>query len=112
MSETFEIFADEAWTHNNPSSLGRYWCFLGGVLGTSKDMDRLHKILAKVKDNHGLKSEIKWKNINAENVDVYKELASCFFTFLNDKDKGWENDHLIRGVYQGPDIDTSKIFSV
>ena len=84
MCKTFEVFADEAWTHNNPLSLRRYWCFLGGVFGTSEDMDRLHKPLAKIKNDYGLKGEVKWKRIDVQNIDAYKALINCFFTFLDD----------------------------
>ncbi|CAA7613454.1 hypothetical protein MCP1_120001 [Candidatus Terasakiella magnetica] len=39
MPKTYEIYADEAWTHCNPP-LNRYWCFFGGIMGRSEDLEQ------------------------------------------------------------------------
>ena len=81
MSGNYEIYADEAWTHNNPP-LRRYWCFVGGVAGSQSDLDRLDKRLQAVKLKCGHTSEIKWAKLDPHNHEFYKEFLDEFFNYL------------------------------
>jgi len=78
----YEIHADEAWTHGgdiNGGDIGRYWCFYGGLFGTSTDLDRLSTSLLRVKAAFGAKGEVKWGKLNATNEPLYLALVECLF---------------------------------
>lgn len=81
MSESYEIYADEAWVHCNPP-LNRYWCFFGGILGRSADLDRLDTSLRDIKSKHGIHSEVKWKKLSSSNIDCYKEMVDSLIMYL------------------------------
>lgn len=69
-----EIYADEAWTHQNDPR--RYHTFFGGILGTSAELDRFDQALQKVIASHGLEGEIKWSKLSSANFDGYSSLIS------------------------------------
>jgi len=81
MTVIYEIYADEAWTHSS-LPLNRYWCFFGGIFGQQCDLDRLDTSIRKIRQKYNLKSEIKWKSISAQNINCYKELVSCLFSYI------------------------------
>lgn len=73
---TYEIFVDEAWTHGG--DVRRYWCFYGGIFGTSQDLDRLDQKLRATLKKYGVKKEeVKWSSLSAHNVKLYREFADC-----------------------------------
>lgn len=76
MTLKYEIYADEAWTHNTPP-LNRYHYFFGGIFGKENDLDKLHSDLSKILINHGVRGEVKWSKTNEKNIDCYKELVDC-----------------------------------
>lgn len=47
----YELYADEAWTHGG-GSVGRYFCFYGGIFGLSPDMDRLDTAMRQILAKH------------------------------------------------------------
>jgi hypothetical protein len=81
MPKTFEIYADEAWTHSTPPP-NRYWCFFGGIMGRSTDLDRLDTALRAVMTNHGIKGEAKWNKLSATNLSCYKDLVGVLVSHL------------------------------
>ncbi|QSQ17907.1 DUF3800 domain-containing protein [Myxococcus landrumensis] len=79
---TYEIFVDEAWTQGaaSPAELKRYWCFYGGIFGTSSDVDRLDTQLRRVFAKFGVKKdEAKWSSLGPDNRQFYQELVDCLF---------------------------------
>jgi hypothetical protein len=76
MASRFEIYADEAWTHNS-SPLRRYWCFYGGAFGSESDLGRLDTNLRKVKNGNGHTAEIKWSRLTPGNLKCYTEYVDC-----------------------------------
>lgn len=83
----YQLFADEAWTHNSPP-LCRYHYFFGGIFGTESAMDRLDYELKLIVKKHNVKSEIKWNKVSPNHKDCYKELVDCLVdNILSDKIK-------------------------
>ena len=76
MTLKYEIYADEAWTHNTPPP-NRYHYFFGGIFGKESDLDKLHQDLSKVLLKHGVRGEVKWSKTCEKNILCYKELVDC-----------------------------------
>jgi hypothetical protein len=72
MKTVYELVADEAWTHGGPNRR-RYWCFFGGLFARQSVVDRLSTALRDSKSRSGLRGEIKWKKVNENNIDAYKD---------------------------------------
>lgn len=81
MPITYEIYADEAWTHGG-QPLNRYWCFFGGIFGPESSLDQLNTELAKIKAAHSIKAEIKWSDVRANNVACCTEMVDCLIRHL------------------------------
>jgi hypothetical protein len=97
----YELWADEAWTHGG--EMLRYWCFFGGVMGPSKDIDRLETELAKVKAAYGHTAEIKWTKLKARNLPCYRSFVDCFVRLLRSTDLHYRQVFLDRSyVYVAP----------
>lgn len=77
----YQLFADEAWTHNS-QPLGRYHYFFGGIFGLESDLDRLDSELRKIVKKHNVKTEIKWSKISPNHMDCYKEMIDCLADFI------------------------------
>lgn len=74
-SVTYEMYADEAWTHQS-SPLHRYHTFFGGAFGYEKQMARLEGRLKSVP--HTVRQEIKWQNVNQFTWEYYSKLIDVF----------------------------------
>lgn len=81
MSHTYEIYADEGWTHCG-QPLNRYWCFFGGILGPEATLERLNTELKKIKADHSVKSEIKWTAVGANNITCCQAMVDCLFRHI------------------------------
>lgn len=79
---TYEICADEAWTHTGPP-LNRYWCFFGGLFGLESCLDRLETSLRKVARTANYNLEVKWSNLSERDYDTYLLLVDTFFNHLS-----------------------------
>lgn len=77
----YQLFADEAWTHNS-EPLGRYHYFFGGIFGLENDLDRLDVALRKIIQKYGVKTEIKWSKVSPNYMDCYKEMIDCVVGFI------------------------------
>lgn len=75
---TYRIIADEAWTHNN--DFRRYWCIFGALMASEDDHKKITNTLNEVKKR--APREIKWSNINGENLALYEEYIDTFFDVL------------------------------
>lgn len=78
MATKYQIFADEAWTHQHP--LNRYHTFFGGIFGKESDIDRLSTKLSNIRAISSFKNqEVKWSTLSPKNYDFYVSLVDCFF---------------------------------
>ncbi len=77
----YQLFADEAWTHNS-EPLGRYHYFFGGIFGLESDLDRLDFALKNIVKKHGVNTEIKWNKVSPKYMDCYKEMVDCLTDFI------------------------------
>lgn len=105
MPDVYELCADEAWTHGG-LPLNRYWCFFGGVFGSESDIDRLEQNLKsdRVFFSSGNR-EIKWTNLNNDNIDDYAFILDQFFDYMNRYDIIYRQMFLDRMfVYEGNPI--------
>ena len=78
----YQIFADEAWTQGG-HPLHRYWCFLGGVFGETQRLDRFDSALRSITALHGIKGEVKWGKLRANNIACFKDLVDCLIQNLD-----------------------------
>ncbi len=78
MATTYEIYADEAWTHGGEPP-NRYWRIYGGIFGVQSNLDRLDTRLRSVIAAYGVRGEVKWGKLNAINYDCYVHLANLIF---------------------------------
>lgn len=85
MPRTYEIYADESWTHGSVPR-NRYWCFLGGIFGTESQLSKLEAALKEVKASCGYKLEVKWANISEKDTPVYHHLLDTFFQHISEND--------------------------
>lgn len=74
----YEIFADEAWTHNSPP-LRRYHNFFGGIFGTESHLGALDTQLRQAIAATGNNQEIKWQHLTPRNVGLYMAFADHLF---------------------------------
>lgn len=75
----YEIYADEAWTHQS-LPLRRYWCFYGGIFGAEAELGRLDTALRACAAAQGLGGEVKWSNLRPHNVAKYRAFVDCLLT--------------------------------
>ncbi len=78
----YEIYADEAWTHQS-LPLRRYWCFYGGVFGAEADLSRLDTALRACAARARVHGEIKWKNLRPNNVAGYRAFVDCLLAAVD-----------------------------
>ena len=81
----YEICADEAWTHENDPD-NRYWCFFGGLLGLTSDMDRLETSLRHILLRFGHTREVKWQSVSDHCELLYRELIDEVFLHVRQYD--------------------------
>ena len=79
----YEIFADEAWTHNSPP-LRRYHYFFGGIFGTQSHLDNLDTQLRQAITASGRNQEVKWQNLTPANLGFYKAFAEYLFDAIRE----------------------------
>ena len=79
----YQIFADEAWTHNS-EPLARYHFFFGGIFGLESDLDKLDQDLKKILVKHKFnpRVEIKWAKVRESDIPCFKELIDCLKTHI------------------------------
>ncbi len=85
MPKTYEIYADEAWTHGAVPR-NRYWCFLGGIFGPESQISKLETDLKEIKKAAGHKLEIKWANVSTFSTPFYTALLDKFFEHISASD--------------------------
>jgi hypothetical protein len=88
---TYEIYADEAWTHGGEPP-NRYHCFFGGIFGETSSLDRLDTELRSTMARHRLErgpgaaphrpAEVKWKHLSANNHALYRDLVHVLSRYL------------------------------
>jgi hypothetical protein len=54
-------------------------------MGPQPDVERLETELSKVKAAHGLKGEVKWKHVRANNLPAYGAFVDCFIDLFHDE---------------------------
>lgn len=80
----YQIFADEAWTHQQPQN--RYHTFFGGIFGRESSTDILSAELLKIRAESKFKNqEVKWSTLSVANFDYYKKLVDCIFRHISNK---------------------------
>lgn len=71
------IYADES------DKKGAFYSnFFGGVLLAASDREEIIKLLDEKKTDLGLRSELKWQYVDAENTDRYAEFIRAYFTLI------------------------------
>lgn len=102
MVTKYQIFADEAWTHQHPPN--RYHTFFGGIFGKESATDRLSSELLKIRSASKFKNqEVKWSTLSPANFDFYKSLVDCIFLHISKGDIKYRQMFLDRAYqYDGP----------
>ena len=111
MGRTYELCADEAWTHNNPP-LNRYHCFIGGLFGERPDIDRLETNLFEIIQAHRYPLEVKWSNVSPEWLTLYKELTDTFFAHLTNSDIRYRQVFRDRSYIHVPETEAQELSSL
>lgn len=108
MVTKYQIFADEAWTHQHPPN--RYHTFFGGIFGKESATDRLSTDLSKIRASSKFKNqEVKWSTLSPANIEYYKNLVDCIFHHILNGNIKYRQMFLDRAFqYNGP-IESSEL---
>lgn len=77
MKSKYIIYCDESEASGNHCSN-----FYGGVLIDSDNHDKIEDALNKKKNELGIPYEMKWSSFAARDINHYKDLMDCFFSFI------------------------------
>lgn len=77
MPDEYELYADERMT-SKAGKPGK-WFWLGGLVCTERGGARLREGLSKVRFDHNLTSEMKWKKISERYLTAYCSWVDVFF---------------------------------
>ena len=80
MPKLLEIYADEAWTQQDP--LYRYHCFFGGIMAPPETMVDLENGIRKLKKEYKFRKEIKWTRTSPQTETFFIELIGLFKRFM------------------------------
>jgi hypothetical protein len=75
--DEYELYADERLT-SKASGPGK-WFWLGGLVCTERGSARLREGLSRVRADHDLIGEMKWKKISRHNLTAYCNWVDVFF---------------------------------
>ena len=101
MTNIYEIYADEAWTHGGEPP-NRYWCFFGGIFGSESSLERLNTELKKIKAANNIKGEVKWTNVAERNLSCYKEMVDCLCSHIRTSDIRYRQQFSDRALVRIP----------
>lgn len=82
MYKKLEIYADEAWTQQDP--LYRYHCFFGGIMAPPETIINLEKEIRELKKECRFRQEIKWTRSSPKTEEFFIKLINLFKDMMLD----------------------------
>lgn len=78
MSKEYIIYCDES------ADKGKFYSnFYGGVIVSSKDVERINKLLTEKALELGFNGEVKWQKVTSNYLDKYEQLINLFFDLID-----------------------------